>query len=347
MKVFQHVDVFHTGDGIGNDIQGISQFLNTRKIPNYIVTHRFDQKLENIIEKWTFTNASKKDLHILHYGGFGYPIFDFLQSPGTKILKFHNITPPEYFEDYLEENEYDLLTVQFKKSIIELVTLVEEVSEVWADSAYNLKTLREWTGREIPHFQIVPIHRRYSQFSGPKDKSIVFLSRWSPHKKLEDVLLLFFYFRKICPDYTLKIIGKKNSFFVKYNHFIWKRIQDLQLEESVLILENLKDEEVLQVLKQSAVLISMSEHEGFGIPILEAFGTNTIVISFAQEAVVETMRGAGVIFHKKDYIYLAELMNLVLEKSDLQNKILTEQRDKLKYYENFPFETVFSKYLQK
>ena len=83
--------------------------------------------------------------------------------------------------------------------------------------------------------------------------------------------------------------------------------------------------------------ISMSEHEGFGIPLLEAFASGLPVFAFKSSAVPETMRGAGVLFNRKDFRILAELIHLVNFRPDIRNKIVEDQRKVLEYYNTFPF----------
>jgi glycosyltransferase involved in cell wall biosynthesis len=77
----------------------------------------------------------------------------------------------------------------------------------------------------------------------------------------------------------------------------------------------------------------MSEHEGFCIPLLEAMYFDVPVIAFAAAGVPGTLDGAGVLFHKKDYPMVAEMVRALVEDQSLRDAVLTKQRKRLKDFE--------------
>ena len=85
---------------------------------------------------------------------------------------------------------------------------------------------------------------------------------------------------------------KKNPIFELYNNEIQRLIAKLDLVNSIEIYENLTDEEVKMQLANLDIYLSMSEHEGFGIPILEAMAANVLVLAYSCSAVIETVRDA-------------------------------------------------------
>jgi glycosyltransferase involved in cell wall biosynthesis len=76
----------------------------------------------------------------------------------------------------------------------------------------------------------------------------------------------------------------------------------------------------------------MSEHEGFGKPLVESMMFDLPVVAFAAGAVPETLGGAGVLFHRKDCEALAELIDLLLGDEALRRRIVARQRDQVERF---------------
>jgi glycosyltransferase involved in cell wall biosynthesis len=74
------------------------------------------------------------------------------------------------------------------------------------------------------------------------------------------------------------------------------------------------------------VFVSMSEHEGFGLPLLETMAFDVPVVAYASTAVPEVMGGAGVLFREKNDPILAELIHLLIEDAELQKRVIQGQR---------------------
>ena len=101
MKIYQHVDELNERDGIGNDICGFQSIFQKLNIPNAILT-RINHSNSDI-EIFSPNKSPKiysEDIHILHFGGTGYPLDFFQELPGKKILRFHNMTPISFFENF-------------------------------------------------------------------------------------------------------------------------------------------------------------------------------------------------------------------------------------------------------
>jgi glycosyltransferase involved in cell wall biosynthesis len=75
--------------------------------------------------------------------------------------------------------------------------------------------------------------------------------------------------------------------------------------------------------------ISMSEHEGFGIPLIEAMYLDLPVIAYAAAAVPDTLGQAGILIHNKRFEVIAELLQLVSTNDGLRAKLLSRQRERV------------------
>ena len=73
------------------------------------------------------------------------------------------------------------------------------------------------------------------------------------------------------------------------------------------------------------LFLSASEHEGFCVPLIEAFYKRIPVVAYAAAAVPMTMDGAGVLYESKDPRHVASILNTVLTDTALGDEIVRGQ----------------------
>jgi glycosyltransferase involved in cell wall biosynthesis len=340
MTIYQHVVEYNSHDGIGNDIFGISTLLDIQSYNNKIITLKSnvsstDSKI--IEEDPSQLKFQASDIHILHYGSSGYPISTFSKLPGKKILRFHNITPYTFFYNYCDKDIFNNIKNSYFQSTIELQSLCLDISEIWYDSSYNQITLHQmilFNYSKIKEF-VLPIFIKYREKQRDdytKKYNILYTGRIVPHKKIEDLLFILFYLCKISPNYKLYLVGKISSIFKKYQEYLLSIISSLDLGKNIIWQEHLRDSELDNIKEKTDFYISMSEHEGFCIPILEAYAYNIPVIAYCSGAVEETMQMGGIKVYKKNFPYIAELIDGINQKPELKRMIANSQRNYLNVY---------------
>jgi glycosyltransferase involved in cell wall biosynthesis len=95
--------------------------------------------------------------------------------------------------------------------------------------------------------------------------------------------------------------------------------------DHVHFIGQVSDEELVAFYDVADVFLCASEHEGFCVPIVEAFYKQVPVIAYAATAVPSTMDGAGVLFHDKDPMHVAALIDAVVSNATLQDAIVEGQ----------------------
>jgi Glycosyl transferases group 1 len=93
----------------------------------------------------------------------------------------------------------------------------------------------------------------------------------------------------------------------------------------VHFLGHVSNEELTAYYELADVLLCASEHEGFCVPLIEAFHMGVPVIAYAAAAVPATMDGAGVLFTEKDPLHVAALVNAVVDDARLRDRIIEGQ----------------------
>ena len=81
--------------------------------------------------------------------------------------------------------------------------------------------------------------------------------------------------------------------------------------------------------RHAAVYVSMSEHEGFCVPLLEAMAADVPVLAFSAAAVPDTLGSAGVQFAPKDLEFAAEMLGELTYNQALRSQVIAGQRRRL------------------
>lgn len=158
------------------------------------------------------------------------------------------------------------------------------------------------------------------------NKSIKILSvcRKVPSKKIEDLIKFYLEFQKLNKNSILTIVGdSSNDFYKEYIKYILKK-NNISAKK-INFIDHLSDEKLMKEYEKSDVYLTMSEHEGFGIPILEAAINGCLIYGYYLEAYESIIPNCKTLFKIKNFPVLAEnLNNIVLNKSLFSDLVYTQ-----------------------
>jgi glycosyltransferase involved in cell wall biosynthesis len=97
---------------------------------------------------------------------------------------------------------------------------------------------------------------------------------------------------------------------------------ELGLESNVLLPGYIADGEIKALYEGAFGYVFPSENEGFGIPVLEAFGFGIPIIHSDQEALLEVAGGAGLAFATGNQADLTEKLVLLDQENELRTKLI-------------------------
>jgi glycosyltransferase involved in cell wall biosynthesis len=215
-----------------------------------------------------------------------------------------------------------------------------------ADSEYNRQELESLGFRKTG---VLPIRLDFSKFDQKADPltmatyddhrtNIIVVGRAIPNKKLEDCLKAFVYYQKYINPLSRLIFVGLSSGFERYLFGLRNMVTDLGAQE-VVFTGHIQFEEILAYFKIADALLIMSEHEGFCVPLLEAFHMNVPVVAWNACAIPYTAgEGSVLVDGQKNYAQIGELLHRVCSDSDLRNRILAAQQKQLRTQAQFPFE---------
>ena len=93
-------------------------------------------------------------------------------------------------------------------------------------------------------------------------------------------------------------------------------------QRSLLLHGPVPDEDLAAYYRHADVYISLSEHEGFCVPLLEAMAADVPVLAYGAAAVPETMGGAGVVFNPKDLELAAEWLGVLAYDGAVRRRVI-------------------------
>jgi glycosyltransferase involved in cell wall biosynthesis len=156
--------------------------------------------------------------------------------------------------------------------------------------------------------------------------NFLFVGRIAPNKKIEDhIRLAEHYKRYVDAYYRFIFVGRFDAVPAYYATIRALMAEYRQIHERFIFTGPVSDEELAVYYRRAAVYISLSEHEGFCAPLLEAMAAGVPVLAYSAAAVPETLGGAGVQFAPKDLEYAAELAGALAFDDDLRADVIAGQ----------------------
>jgi len=328
MTVEQFLPALHYGDAIGNSALALHRFLLCHGVGSRVIALNSDASVKGQAVMFSDYKLDPDSLKILHFAIPSQLTDFFLELQGKKVLIYHNITPAHFFADYS-----DFLARFVTAGREQLGRLSDCFDLSLGVSQYNANELRDLGFHDVRVFPLLvnlddygqEPSRAYMELLKNERKNILFTGRIMPNKKIEDLIkVLFFYKKYISPAVRLIVVGNTNT-LPKYH----LAVQDLAARfyltaEDVFFTGHLPAEEFLAVYRLADVFLSMSEHEGFCLPLLESCYFRLPVLAFAAGAVAETLDGAGMLFNDKNSALVAGLIEQVLTEEPLR-RLLQEK----------------------
>ncbi len=117
-----------------------------------------------------------------------------------------------------------------------------------------------------------------------KKKYILFVGTIEPRKDQEIVLDSFNYLSKKYSDLNLVFIGKQGW---RVEEFIAKIENHKLKDERFFYFNNISDEELEQFYRKAWIVIYLSKHEGYGLPIAESLSYGNITIASKNSSMYE------------------------------------------------------------
>lgn len=343
MRVDQWVPALHRGDAIGDSARLMRDAFRRWGFAADVYALELDADLAGDGRGFAEWRAGgPDDVVILHHAVPSTLTAALREHRGRRILLHHNITPPEFFAGWDPE-----MVRICREGREELRTLVGYVELALGDSEFNRRELAE-AGFE--RTGVLPICLDFARYREEPSRvllrqlrdgrvNLLFVGRVAPNKRVEDLIKLASYWRRfIDPNLRLLLVGKlprrRTGGGEPLPRHYFDALQALMYEEGftpaeVVFAGHVPHADLLACYAAARVFVSMSEHEGFGVPLLEAMLMDVPVLAHAAAAVPFTLDGAGVRFGAKRFDEVAEMAHALAKDGALREAVLAGQRRRL------------------
>jgi len=317
------------GDAIGHEVLGIQRVLREAGYQSDIFVETADYRLEPLTRDYReLVDATHRDNLLLHHFSLGSKASrTAFALPDRMALIYHNITPPEYFVGVHRK-----LARSCFNGRRELQAYAGRVDLAMGDSEFNRRDL-EALG--FARTAVLPVVPDFSHLDGEPNwllardfddawTNILFVGRIIANKKIDDLIRWFHAYHTVFnPRSRLLLVGAYRG-YERYLASLHQLAATLGARD-IHFIGHVSDEELVAFYDVADLFLCASEHEGFCVPIVEAFYKQIPVVAYGATAVPATMDGAGVPFTDTSPLHVAELMDAVISDASLQDAIVDGQ----------------------
>jgi glycosyltransferase involved in cell wall biosynthesis len=313
-----------TGDAVSNDVLGMYEILKKLGHETRIYAEGWTLKEPKVWPSPKIRNflRSSEDLLIYHYSrgwDFGLDLLRTLKC--RTAIKYHNVTPPEFFENFNRD-----LVVMCLEGRKQLSSIAGAGCDLYMSaSRYNERELLEEGVAGEKSFVVPPFHhidrlnaleadRRILDKCGDGHTNILMVGRVSPNKGHPMLIEAFAaYTRDYNPQSRLFIVGKEETRLNAYNRLLSEMVRYLKLQDRVVFAGEVSDSELKAYYRVADVFMITSEHEGFCVPLVEAMSMSVPIVAYGSSAIPGTVDGVGLVWTKRDPYLLAESVNSIVK----------------------------------
>lgn len=346
IRVCQFATGFHPGDAISQEMISFDSYFKKIGFNSEIYAEHIGSAVKKNAHKYNRYKSHKFDVIVYHHSIHSNVLDWVLKQPCKKILIYHNVTPAHFFEPY--DLQFSYLLSQGKN---ELIAVKDQFSFCLADSEFNRSELIDMGYEKV---SVLPILYDFSNLDGDhvirnsfEGIKIVFVGRISPNKKQDDLIRFAEIYRKYFrSDFQVQLVGYASPASKPYLDELEKLIRFYDLEDFIHLSGYVTQKELNGYYRNADIFLSMSEHEGFCVPLLEAMYCQIPVLAYDAGAVRDTLGGAGLLLKEKNYPMICETIEEILDNSKFRSNIIQKQNQRLTHYKKSLQEEILVRAIQ-
>ena len=311
-----------SADAVSNDVLAMQRLLSERDHEVRIFADSSsltDEQTCNSEEAVSYL-SNPEDVLIYHHS-IGWDLgAEIVKSASCrKIIKYHNITPPEFFEGISEQ--YVDLCLRGRLQLKEIVECRPDL--LLAASFFNMADLITAGSEDDKTFVVPPFNQADKLQAGAAcfeildsycDGSVNLLTVGGVrpnkgHAALIEAFAIYYYqFNRAA---RLFVIGAETEAFAPYGMILRQLIDSWDIDSRIVFTGEVSNESLKAYYMLADALITTSEHEGFCVPLVEAMAMKVPIVAYASTAIPETAEDAGLICDERDPYVMAQSIDLL------------------------------------
>ena len=295
-----------------------------------IFVEHVEPRLAGAIYDIATAHVEKTDILLVHHS-MGHNALDRVVAlTCRKILIYHNITPPDFFGPNDPTRLYAI------KGYAQLTVLRDIVEVAIGDSAFNARQL---VRRGYSDVRVIPLlkdftelrylpHRKAPYYDRSAVFRILFVGRIAPHKCQHQLIELVDRCRTLC-GYPVELVLAGSVASEDYKSRLDQMVARFGLEAQVRFTGLVSDAELYGWYRAANAYLSFSEHEGFGVPLIEAMAFDCPVVAYSGTGIAETLGDGGIGLPDKDPTTVADALTRIHEDRLFRASVINRQRSRL------------------
>lgn len=343
-KILMHVSRLHQFDGTSVDL--LYQADSLRKLGYEVFVHARSSSpaiTEKIISTEQALHIAKDPsvIVIAHFAGYDRLLHRLRRATrGKFILRYQNVTPSKWFLPYAWRSFLHAFLGRLQAKIFVLGGCVDvlmpasqfNASELLAalPKAFHPKVVVASVLANYDSFRLVGANRLKTTTSEGV-RTALYVSRILPHKGVIHLIKLVKAWQETVTTKNGAILnvivaGKLLPEYKKFLDDLKTKARTLNVSSHISFQTQVSAEDLLNLYRNADIYICTSEHEGFGIPIIEAQCAELAVVALDRGAIKETMGSGGISFpgDPVDYHQLAKVVESVLSDDSYRSHLIQE-----------------------
>jgi glycosyltransferase involved in cell wall biosynthesis len=265
---------------------------------------------------------------LVYHAAMGTPMGDeLLRRTEPIVLEHHNVTPPEFFDAWdpglaenLEVGERQVVRLA-RRAVLGIGDSSFNAAQLAAAGCARTTTVPVF----VPELRPAPAATVAELRSGGAGHDWLFVGRVAPNKCVHDLVGAFAAYRRVyAPDARLRVVG--STAMARYVATVQRLADRLHVADAVTFTGAVDDDRLAGHYAAADVFVCCSEHEGFGVPLVEAMAAGVPIVAVRAGAVEETVGAGGVLLDSRHPLTVAGAVARLLRDATLRDVMVTEGR---------------------
>jgi len=344
-----------TADAVSNDVLGMYEVLKRggHDVRVFCESHALRHPRIYSSDQVNKFLKSPDDVLIYHHSrGWDAGVATVKELSCRRVVRYHNVTPAEFFAGYSSHEQEQCETG--REQLIDLATARCDL--YLSASSFNMQELKAAGADESRSFVVPPFLKveRLRRIAADKETlqrysdettNVLYVGRVAPHKNIHHLIEVFaLYHHGYNSASRLFIVGRGGEGLSPYSKLLHRAIDKLGLQKAVVFTGGVSDEVLKAYYVLADVFVTVSEHEGFCVPLVEAMAMKLPITAYASAAIPETLGDAGIAWGERDPLLIAQSIELLVRDSSVRNALA--ERGLRRYETMFSNEKIESTFLK-